>query len=307
MVLGQADGPFLDRHLARGDLDLAGGVQAFLLASPAEHERPGIAGVGQEVVHRRIVRGRPPHAPLADAPARKLLALRDQLADDLARRAEPVPQLEDALDRVAHLLVGGQHDAPILVAIEPDGEVHPQLAALGLGAQPAVQTGADQVQLGLGHRALEPKQQPVVELRRRVDPVGVGDQRPGQRAQIDQLVPVRRGAREPRHLEGEDQPDVSEADLGDELLKPQPAGSRGARAAGVLVDYHDRGGRPAQIDRAIPQRILALRGLGVALDLHERRLAHIHDRTALTVAFGDLLMATHRAPPPPTPRVAARA
>ena len=120
MVIGQADRPLLDRHLARADLDLAVLVEALLLAGAAEHERAGIGRVGQEVVHRPIVRGRPPHAPLADASARKLLALRDQLADDLARRAEPVPQLEDALDRVAHLLIGGQHDPPVLVAIEPD-------------------------------------------------------------------------------------------------------------------------------------------------------------------------------------------
>ena len=182
MVLGQADGPLLDRHLDGGGLDLARGVQALLLAGAPEHERPGIAGVGEEVVDRRIVRGRPPHAPLADPSARKLLAVGDQLADDLAGRPQPAPQLEDTLDRVAHLLVGRQHSPAVLVAIESDGEVHPQLATLGLGPQSAVQAGADQVQLGLGHRALEPEQQPVVEVRRRVDPVGVGDQRPSQRA-----------------------------------------------------------------------------------------------------------------------------
>ena len=100
---------------------------------------------------------------------------------------------------------------------------------------------------------------------------------------------------------------MSEADLGDELLEPEPTVGRGARTAGVLVDHHDRRSRPAEIDRALPQRILALRGLGVALDLHERRLTHIHDRATLAVALGDLLVTTHRAPPPPARRSTARA
>ena len=36
----------------------------------------------------------------------------------------------------------------------------------------------------------------------------------GERAQIQQLVPVGRGAREPRDLQGEDHADMSESDLG---------------------------------------------------------------------------------------------
>jgi hypothetical protein len=80
---------------------------------------------------------------------------------------------------VPDLLVGRQHDPAVLVAVEADREVQGQLAALCLVAQPAVQPGADQVQLGLGHRALQAEQQPVIEVLRRVDPVGVGDQRPG--------------------------------------------------------------------------------------------------------------------------------
>ena len=76
-----------------------------------------------------------------------------------------------------------------------------------------------------------PEQQPVVELARRVHAVGVGDQRPGQRAQIQQLMPVRRRARQPRDLQRQDQPDMPEPDLGDQLLEPEPPVARGARAA----------------------------------------------------------------------------
>jgi hypothetical protein len=135
-------------------------------------------------VHRAIAWPRPPDAALPDGPSRQLLALGDQLHHDLARRTKPPPQHEHALDRMAHLLVRAQHDPAVLIAIEPDRQRQAQFAALGLVAQPAVQPRPDQVQLGLGHRALQPEQQPVVELARRIDAVAVGDQRPGQRAQI---------------------------------------------------------------------------------------------------------------------------
>jgi hypothetical protein len=92
---------------------------------------------------------------------------------------------------VADLLVRARRDAPVLVAIEPHRKARAQLAALSLVAQPATEPGADEVKLGLGHRALQPEQQPVVEVGRRIDAVGVGDQGGGQRAQVQQLMPVR--------------------------------------------------------------------------------------------------------------------
>ena len=200
------------------------------MPAAAEHERAGIGRIGQQRVHRAIGRPGPPHAPRADRAARQPLTLVASSRDDLPRGAEPPPELEHALDRVADLLVSGEHDPPVLVAIQTDREVQLKLAALGLVAQPAVQPGADQVQLGLRHRALQPEQQPVVEIARRVDPVRVGDQRAGQRAQIQQLMPVRRGAREPRGLKRQDQPDMPQPDLGDQLLEPQPPVGRRARS-----------------------------------------------------------------------------
>ena len=194
MVLGQADRPLLQRHLDVVDAHAPVGVDALLAALATEHERAGIRRVGQEVVHRAIARARPADPPLPDGPARQLLALGDQLHHDLARRPQPPPQHEDALDRVPHLLVRAQHDPVVVVAIQPDRQREAQLAARGLVAQPAVQPRADQVQLGLGHRALQAEQQPVVEVRRRVDAVGVGDQRSRQRAQVQQLMPVRRAS-----------------------------------------------------------------------------------------------------------------
>jgi hypothetical protein len=129
---------------------------------------------------------------------------------------------------VPHLLIRAQHDPTIVVAIEPHWQRQTQLAALSLVAQPAIEPRADQVQFGLRHRALQAEQQPVVELRRRVHPVGVGDQRAGQRAQIQQLMPVRRAARQPRDLQRQHQSDMPEPDLGHQFLEPDSPRARRA-------------------------------------------------------------------------------
>src|SRR2546427_465009 len=62
-------------------------------------------------MHGAIAGTGPADPSLADRPARQLLALGDQFHDHLARRPQPPPQHEYALDRVPHLLVRAQHDA----------------------------------------------------------------------------------------------------------------------------------------------------------------------------------------------------
>jgi hypothetical protein len=64
-------------------------------------------------------------------------------------------------------------------------------------------------------------------------------------------MPVHRAPRKPRGLKREDQTDMAQADLGDELLEPEPPIAAGARAAGVLIDDRDRPRRPAEFDRAL--------------------------------------------------------
>ena len=62
-------------------------------------------------------------------------------------------------------------------------------------------------ELRLAHRALEPQQQPIVELAGVVDPFRVDDQRVQQATQIEQLIPVVVVARQARDLEAHDGPD----------------------------------------------------------------------------------------------------
>ena len=83
MVLGQADRPLLDRQLNGPPAHPSVLIDRLLLAGAAEHERARIGRVGEQVVHRRIGRRRPPHAPRADRPSRQPLAFGDQLGHDL--------------------------------------------------------------------------------------------------------------------------------------------------------------------------------------------------------------------------------
>jgi hypothetical protein len=78
------------------------------------------------------------------------------------------------------------------------------------------------MKLRFRHRALQAQQQPIVEIAGCIDAVGVSDQRRGQRAEIQQLMPITGGSRQSRHLEREDRADMAQADLGDELLERDP-------------------------------------------------------------------------------------
>jgi hypothetical protein len=51
MVLGQADGPLLQRQIDGSAPNPPGLVQRLLLASATKYERAGIGGIGQERVH----------------------------------------------------------------------------------------------------------------------------------------------------------------------------------------------------------------------------------------------------------------
>jgi hypothetical protein len=124
--------------------------------------------------------------------------------------------------------------------------------------------------------------------RRVVDAVGVGDQRVGQRAQIQQLVPGGVVASQPRDLDPEHDPHPPEADLGDQPLEPIARVDTLARPALVLIDHDHLRDAPAERHRALDQLVLALPALSVALDLRHRRLAHVDVRPALQVLTLDL-------------------
>jgi hypothetical protein len=154
MVIGQADGPLLDRQRHAATPELSVLVKLFALHRSPEHERAHIRRIGQKPVHRTIRRRCPTDAPLTGRPSRQRLPVFAQHRDDLTRRAESAPQLEHAADHMPDLLIGTEHDQPVLPAVQADGEVLLKLTALGLVPKSAIKASADQVQLRLRHRAL---------------------------------------------------------------------------------------------------------------------------------------------------------
>jgi hypothetical protein len=157
MVIGQADGPLLDRQLDRALAHPPVLVELLALRGAPEYERARVRGVGEEVVHRPIARLGPAHAAGADRAARQQLPLVAQAHHRLPGGPRPPPQLKHPVDRVAHLLIGRQRDPPALLAIKADRQAQLKLPAGSLVAQPAVKPRADQVQLRLGEHSLKPE------------------------------------------------------------------------------------------------------------------------------------------------------
>src|SRR5262249_50732475 len=154
-----------------------------------------------------------------------------------------------------------------------------------------------EVQLGLAHGAAQAEDQPVVELVRVVQPVLVEDQRVGQGAQLQQAVPVRRVAGQPRDLQAEHEPDLPQPDVGHQPREAGAAGGLRPGLAQVVIDDHDLVGVPAQGDRPVLEAVLPPRALGVLLDLEGRRLTDVEIRLSPQVAGGDLVGGTHEVAP----------
>jgi len=92
------------------------------------------------------------------------------------------------------------------------------------------------MQLGLTHRALETKQQSIVEHRRMIDTVGIGDQRVSDAAEIEQAIPIGIVAGEAGDLESENNPDVAKCDLRGEPRKTTPLVDTGSGNTEVFID-----------------------------------------------------------------------
>ena len=121
------------------------------------------------------------------------------------------------------------------------------------------------MELGLTHRALEAQQQPVVEVTGIVDAVLVEDERVGERADLEEPMPVGGAPREPRDFQAHGETDPPEADLSHQPLEAVARGGAGGREPLVLVDYDDLLGAPAEGIRPALEVVLA-RGALAMLD-----------------------------------------
>ena len=304
VMAGDQHLPLLLRQLPVPADHVARRVQALFGAGAAEHVRARIRRVGQEVVDCGIGRLGPGDAAAAGLAAGQQQPPLPQRRHHLPRRPELGEQGIDLADRRPDRLVVGQHDLPAVVVVQPDRQQLPQLPAGGLVPQRLGQPHPQHVELSLGHLPFKTQDQPVVEAAGMVDAVGVGDQRVGDRAQVQHLVPVGVVARQPGHLPADDDADLAQADRGDQVGEPEPSAGAGRRAGQVLIDHGDLLLAPAQLGRVPPQLVLQGQRLGVLLGLGQGGLADVDDRVPPPVRGGDLPVPRRRAPahssrPPP--------
>ena len=286
VVLPNQDTPFCLGEPTQPLACVAVLVDVSLPAGLPERVRAGIDRALEHAVDLMVGRRHPPQLALPAA-QRELHALAAHPQPHLAHRAEFGEPVEDRLDRAPDGLVGVEQDLSLLLAPdEPDRQRLAQLPTPSLVADPALQPGAQHVQLRLGHRALQPQQQAVVERPGVIQPVGVADHRVGHAAQIQQPVPVDVVARQAGYLQAEHQPGVPERDLRRQPREPRALRHPGAGDPEIVVDHHHLLAREPELDRALDQRVLAGGRLDVSLELRLRGLPEIHERLAAQMRGG---------------------
>src|SRR5258708_25428508 len=125
---------------------------------------------------------------------------------------------------------------------------------------------------------LEPKQQSIIALARRVDHLLVDQDGVNHAAHLDQLLPIAAVAREAGDFAGRYRADFAEADLGYHPFEPDPRHAARGGSPEIVVHRVDLG--PAQRHEPIPHGILQRLALSAVQNLVGRRLPHIEKRLA---------------------------
>ena len=256
----------------------------------------GVEGILQDREHRAVDRGPPRHGGGVPTVhwARRRQALAPHVQQDLAGTTQAVEEPEDDADRLL--------DAPVRVHHQPqlgrpdvaDRHGHPQFAAAGLGQGGLEQTLAQERELELAHRALEPQQQAVIRRAGVVGAVGVDDVRPHEAAELEEMMPVAPIAGEPRRLETEHGADQPFADLADETPKPRTLHGATGGTPQVIVNHPDilEAVRPSQV----PEGVLSALALAILLNLASGRLPNVDDGTAAQHTGGEITRHYQRPP-----------
>ena len=143
----------------------------------------------------------------------------DQVAQQPVQGPLAIELVEDQPHHLLRLLVGVQGQAASRLADIADRRVVEQLAAAGLVQPPLVHPGAEEVQLGLAHDALETQEQTVVEVGRVVQSIVVAQQGAEQAAGSHQGNPVRIGAGQATGVLTEKDADMIKAEFREDVLE----------------------------------------------------------------------------------------
>ena len=197
--------------------------------------------------------------------------------------------------RPAHLGVRVQHNRASVIVVQPDRQGKSQFTLLGFVQFAALEAGTKEMQFCLGHLGLQTKQQPVVEIARIVAAVFVDDQRAGQRAYLDQPIPIGVGAAQSGAFQSKDRSHFAQRYIGHQLLEVVATirRRRGNRLVPVENSRPDR--RPSKRNSFVFQSILPFGALLMMPHLLHRRLTHVNVRHFLPVNLSNLRR--HDTPP----------
>jgi len=123
------------------------------------------------------------------------------------------------------------------------------------------------VQLKLRDGSFQTEEQAAVRASGIVDAIAVGNEATAQPANVQKGIPVGAIARQARHVDRQDEPDLAEADPTDEFLEAaRLRGGSGAQAE-IAIDNVDIGVMPSELSGALPKRVLQAQALLIADDL----------------------------------------
>ena len=235
-----------------------------------------------------------PHGVAVALPRRQRQIVLVEPQQRLSRAAQLLDLVEDQPDRLLH--------PPVRVLLQPVARLDEagrraddELAAPRLLVASRQRALAQKVELVLVEAALQPEQEAVVALARRVHRVLVDQQRVDHAAHLDQLLPVAAVPCKARDLARRHGADLAETDLRHHALEARAGdGARGGPAQ-VLVDDLDL--REAESLQPPRHGVLQGAALAVVHDLVGRGLPDIEHRLAAQMLWPDLLRHHDRPPP----------
>jgi predicted RNA methylase len=307
MVVPDDDRPMLACEMPHTFTLGAGLIEHQLLAGSAIDIGSGIDWRLEHAVNGAVLRFGPSDFAALSLAAREFAALIAKPFPHAARRSHLRETDEDHADSLHNRFVRVKEDLAVgLAPHKPNRQPPAQLAAPRLAALSAIQARPQHMQFGFGHRAFQPQQEPVIEQRRMIEAIGIGNQRVGEPGQFNEPVPVGVIACQARDLQAQHQTDTSQSHIGSKLAKAGASHDAGARHSQIGIDDQNALFRPAKFASATRQLVLSACRFAVVLDLGRGRLAQVNNRQPGQMAGGDLrgfAPLTHRLPlrrgPPP--------
>ena len=275
-------------------------VDIALMAALAVGIGACVDGIGQHTVDRGVGRAAPTDlARRADLRGEgEVLAAQPE--PDPTDRAELGEPFEHEANHTGHGFVGMKADLAIGIAPnQAHRQSAAQLAACRLVADPTLEAGAQDVQLGFGHGAFEPQHQAIVECAWVIDAIGIADQGIGHATEIEQAIPVGVVAGQAGDLEAEHDADPAQGHLGGHAGEAIAMTGAGAGEAEIVVDHGDLLACPTQPARLLDQSVLPVGRFPMAFDLGHGGLAHVDQSGTAPVPGCDLVPLIHH----PTPDV----